>query len=118
MLTIRENIRIGAAIIAGVAGLGLVRFVVFDYVPPEGLIRDLERSVFVKTGMRKPAMAVFGLVSITMMAVFFGLVQQRWPGRRSVKGLVFGASLGIIWSFGFFYWLGVFGDDTSRGILE
>jgi hypothetical protein len=102
MLTIRENIRIGAAIIAGVAGLGLVRFVVFDYVPPEGLIRDLERSVFVKNGMRKPAMAVFGLVSITMMAVFFSLVQQRWPGRHSVKGLVFGASLGIIWSFGFF----------------
>lgn len=102
MLTIRGSLRSGAAIIAGIAGLGLMRFVFLDYVPPEDLIRDLERSMFVTTGMRKPAMVVFTVVSISMMAVFFSFVQQHWPGRRSVKGLVFGASLGIIWSFGFF----------------
>jgi len=101
MLTIRESMRAGAVIIAG-AALGLVRFVIYDYVPPEGLIRNLERSVFVTTGMQMSAKTVFAAVAISMMAVFFRLVQQRLPGRRGVKGLVFGASLGIIWSFGFF----------------
>jgi hypothetical protein len=83
MLTIREGIRTGAAIIAGIAGLGLMRFVFIDYVPPEDLIRDLERSMFVTTRMRKPAMVVYAVVSIIMMAVFFRFVQQRWPKRRS-----------------------------------
>jgi len=101
MLTIRESIRVGAAIIAGIA-LGVARFDLYDYVPPEGLIRDLERSMFVTTGTRTWAIAVFVAVTLILMAVFFRLVQQRWPGRRGVKGLVFGASLGIIWTFGFF----------------
>lgn len=101
MLTLRESMRAGAAIIAGIA-LGVARFDLYDFVPPEGLIRDLERSMFVTTGMRTSAIAVFVAVALIMMAVFFRLVQQRWPGRRGVKGLVFGASLGIVWSFGFF----------------
>ena len=101
MLTMRESMRAGAVIIAG-AALGLVRFVIYDYVPPESLIRNLERSMFVTTGMQMSAKTVFAAVAISMMAVFFRPVQQRWPGRRGVKGLVFGASLGIIWSFGFF----------------
>ena len=101
MLTMRESVRVGAVIIAGVA-FGLGRFVIYDFIPPEGLIRDLERSVFVTTGMQMSAKMVFVAVAVSMMAVFFRLVQQRWPGRRGVKGLVFGASLGIIWTFGFF----------------
>lgn len=101
MLTMRESMRAGAAIIA-LTGLGMARFVLYDFVPPEGLIRDLERSMFVTTGMRMSAIAVYVAVLISMMAVFFRLVQQRWPGRRGAKGLVFGASLGIIFSFGFF----------------
>lgn len=101
MLTIRESMRAGAAIVA-LTGVGVARFVVYDFVPPEGLIRDLERSMFVTTGTRMSAIAVYVVVLISMMAVFFRLVQQRWPGRRGAKGLVFGASLGIIFSFGFF----------------
>ena len=80
----------------------MARFVVYDFVPPEGLIRELERSMFVTTGTRMSAITVYVVVLISMMAVFFRLVQQRWPGRRGAKGLVFGASLGIIFSFGFF----------------
>lgn len=116
MLTTRESVRMGAVIIAGVA-FGLARFVIYDYVPPEGLIRALERSVFVATGMQMPAKMVFVAVAVSMMAVFFRLVQQRWPGRRGVKGLVFGASLGIIWTFGFFTgsaFLGTAEDTVSR----
>ena len=101
MLTIRESMRAGAAIIA-LTGVGVARFVLYDFVPPEGLIRDLERSIFVTTGTRMSAIAVYVAVLISMMAVFFRLVQQRWPGRRGARGLVFGASLGIIFSFGFF----------------
>ncbi len=118
MLTIRESIRTGAAIIAGIAGLGLMRFVFLDYVPPESLIRDLESSMFVTTGMRKPAMVVFAVVSISMMAVFFRLVQQRWPGRRGVKGLMFGASLGTIWSFGFLTGWAFLGTTLQAELLN
>jgi hypothetical protein len=118
MLTIRESVRIGAAIITGIAGLLVARFVFYDYVPPEGLIRDLERSMFVTTGMRKSAGAVFAAVSMIMMAVFFRLVQQCWPGRRGAKGLVFGASLGIIWSFGFFTGWAFLGTTLRADVLN
>ena len=77
MLTLRESVRVGAVIIAGISGLGVARFVFYDYVPPEGLIRDLERSMFVTTGTRKSAMAVYAAVSMIMMTVFFKFVQQR-----------------------------------------
>ena len=117
MLTLRESVRVGAVIIAG-AAVGLVRFVIYDYVPPEGLIRDLERSVFVATGMQMSAKTVFAAVAVSMMAVFFRLVQQRWPGRRGVKGLVFGASLGILWSFGFFTGSAFLGTTLREDFLN
>ena len=117
MLTLRESVRVGAVIIAG-AALGLVRFVIYDYVPPEGLIHDLERSVFVTTGMQMSAKTVFSAVAVSMMAVFFRLVQQRWPGRRGAKGLVFGASLGIIWTFGFFTGSAFLGTTLREDFLN
>ncbi|UCE76132.1 MAG: hypothetical protein JSU62_09700 [Gammaproteobacteria bacterium] len=97
----RDIVRTGAAIITTLAGWGLIRFVFFDYFPPESLIRDLQRSEFVSAGMRKPAIACYATVALIMMAVFFNIVQVRWPGRGGVKGLAFGASLGVVWSFGF-----------------
>jgi hypothetical protein len=109
--------RAGAAIIA-LTGLGMARFVLYDFVPPEGLIRDLERSMFVTTGTRMSAIAVYVAVLISMMAVFFRLVQQRWPGRRGVKGLVFGASLGIIFSFGFFTGSAFLGTTLRADLLH
>jgi hypothetical protein len=97
----RDLVRTGAAIITTLAGWGLIRFVFFDYFPPESLIRDLQRSEFVIAGIRKPAIACYATLALVMMAVFFNIVQVRWPGRRGVKGLAFGASLGVVWSFGF-----------------
>jgi hypothetical protein len=97
----RDIVRTVAAIIATLAGWGLIRFLVFDYFPPESLIGDLERSAFVIAGMRKPAIACYATAALVMMAVFFNVVQARWPGRGGVKGLAFGASLGVVWSFGF-----------------
>lgn len=97
----RDIVRTVAAILAGLAGLGLMRFVFVDYIPPESLSRDLDRSWFVTVGMRRLAMVGYGTVALIMMAVFFKLVQERWPGRRGVKGLIFGSSLGVVWSFGF-----------------
>lgn len=97
----RDIVRTGAAIITTLAGWGLIRFVFFDYFPPESLIRDLQRSEFFSAGMRKPAIACYATAALIMMAVFFNIVQVRWPGRGGVKGLAFGASLGVVWSFGF-----------------
>ena len=101
--TKRNVVFAGAAIILTLAGWGLVRllFPTLDYYPPESLTSDLERSWFVTTGLRKPAMAGYATVALALMAVFFNVVQQRWPGRGGVKGLAFGSSLGVVWSFGF-----------------
>jgi hypothetical protein len=103
MWTKKGIMRAGAAIIGTLAGWGLIRllFPILDYYPPESLTRVLERSWFVTTGLRKLAMASYGLVALVVMTVLFNVVQQRWPGRGDLKGLAFGASWGVVWSFGF-----------------
>jgi hypothetical protein len=101
MWKIRDIVRTAIAIIASLAGMGLIRFYFFDYYPPESLIRDLDRSGIINAGIRKPVMVGYGAVALVMMAVFFKVVQERWPGRGGAKGLAFGASLGVVWSFGF-----------------
>jgi hypothetical protein len=55
----KDIIRTAAAIITPLAGWGILRllFPSLDYFPPERLIRNLERSWFVTSGMRKVMMA-------------------------------------------------------------
>jgi hypothetical protein len=99
----RDIVRAGAAIIGTLVGWGLIRllFPSLDYYPPESLTRDLERSWFVTAGVRKLAMVGYAMVALVVMAVLFNVVQQRWPGRGGFKGMAFGASFGVVWSFGF-----------------
>jgi len=99
----RDMVRAGAAIIMTMVGWGLIRliFPALDYYPPESITRVLEPSWVTTAGVRKAAMFVYGLLALVLMAVFFKPVQERWPGRGAVKGLVFGTALGVIWSFGF-----------------
>ena len=98
-----DIVRTGVAIIVTMVGWLLIRliFPALDYYPPESLIQVLERSWFVTAGLRKPTMFVYGTMAVVLMAVFFKVVQERWPGRGGVKGFVFGTSLGVVWSFGF-----------------
>ena len=99
----RDIVRASAAIIGTLAGWGLIRllFPSLDYYPPESLTRNLERSWFVTAGVRKLAMTGYGMVALVVMAMLFNVVQQRWPGRGGFKGMAFGASFGVVWSFGF-----------------
>jgi len=99
----RNVIRAATAIIVTLAGWLFVRFLFpsLDYFPPEKLIHNLERSWFINSGMRKLTAVVYLTVALILMAVFFNSVQKHWPGRGSMKGLAFGASIGIVWSFGF-----------------
>ena len=99
----RDIVRVSAVIIVTLVGWGLIRllFPGLDYYPPESLTRDLERSWFVIAGVRKLAMSVYALVALVAMAMLFNIVQPRWPGRGDFKGLAFGASFGVVWSFGF-----------------
>jgi hypothetical protein len=103
MWTTRDIVRAGAAIIATLVGWGIFRllFPSLDYFPPESLTRVLERSWFVTAGVRKLAMVGYATVALVVMAVLFNVVQQRWPGRGDFKGMAFGASFGVVWSFGF-----------------
>lgn len=99
----KDIVRAAAAIIVTLVCWGLIRllFPTFDYFPPESLTRDLERSWFVTAGVRKAAGMGYLTVALVLMAVFFNVVQQRWPGKRGVKGLAFGVMIGVVWSFGF-----------------
>jgi len=84
-------------------GWGMIRllFPTLDYFPPEVLVDKLERGWFVNAGVRKAAGLAYLTVALILMAVFFKAVQHRWPGKGGPKGLVFGAWLGVVWSFGF-----------------
>ena len=99
----RDVVRAGAAIIVTLTGWGIIRLLVpvLDYFPPESLSRNLEPGWFVTAGVRKGAGLGYLTLALILMAAFFSAVQRRWPGRRGVKGLVFGTSLGVVWSFGF-----------------
>lgn len=99
----RDIVRVCTVIIVTIVGWGLIRLIFpgLDYYPPESLINNLERSWFVTAGIRKLAMACYATVALIVMAILFGVVQQRWPGRGSLKGLAFGASFGVVWFFGF-----------------
>ena len=99
----RDIIRTGAAVLATLAVWLSARLLIpaLDYFPPEMLIRKLERSWFVTSGLRKPVAATYATVALVLLAIFFNAVQQRWPGRGALKGLAFGTSLAIIWSLGF-----------------
>ena len=99
----RDIVRVCTVIIVTIVGWGLIRLIFpsLDYYPPESLINNLERSWVVIAGIRKLAMACYATLALIVMAILFGVVQQRWPGRGSLKGLAFGASFGIVWFFGF-----------------
>ncbi len=99
----RDIVRVCSVIIGIILGWGLIRLIFpsLDYYPPESLINNLERSWFVTTGLRKLAMACYATVALIVMAILFGVVQQRWSGRGSLKGFAFGASFGVVWFLGF-----------------
>ena len=103
MWTKRDVGRAGVAILVTMVGWGLIRllFPSLDYFPPERLMHDLERSWVFDAGMRKVAMAIYATLALVLMAAFFKVVQERWPGSGAAKGLVFGASIGGVWAFGF-----------------
>lgn len=100
----QEVWRAAVAIAATLAVWGIIRLVFpsLDYYPPEVLLQSLKRSWIVISGTHKAAQVVYALGALTLMAVFFAVLQRRWPGRRGWKGLTFGALLGILWAAGFF----------------
>ena len=99
----RDIVRAGSAIIVTLVSWVLIRLVfpALDYYPPERLVRDLGPSWFVTAGIRQPVKVGYVTVALVLMALFFKVVQEYWPGRGAVKGLVFGAWIGVVWSFGF-----------------
>ena len=103
MWTNREIIRTATAIFATLIGWGVFRllFPALDYFTPESLTSQLERSWIISHGVRKPAGLVYLALALILMAVSFKAVQQRWPGKRGIKGLIFGTWFGGVWSFGF-----------------
>ena len=115
-----DIVRVGAVIILTLVGWGLIRllFPSLDYYPPESLTRNLKRSWFVTTGVRKLAMIAYAMVALVVMAMIFNIVQQRLPGRGDFKGMAFGASFGVVWSFGFLGGWAFLGTTLSAELLN
>ena len=99
----RDIARAGSAIIVTLAGWILIRlaFPALDYYPPESLVRDLGPSWIATTGIRQPVKVGYVTVALVLMALIFRVIQERWPGRGAVKGLVYGMWFGVVWSLGF-----------------
>jgi hypothetical protein len=103
MWTRRDIARASLAILVTLAGWVLIRlaFPPLDYTPPESLVRDLRPSWIAAAGLRQPVKVGYVTVALVLMTLFYKVVQERWPGRAGVKGLAFGAWIGVVWSFGF-----------------
>ena len=95
--------RVNLVIIGTLVAWGLIHLnsLVPDYYPPDNLINNLDRGWFDTAGLRKLAMARYATVALIVIAILFGVVQQRWLGRDSFKGFVFGSSFGVVLFFGF-----------------
>lgn len=120
MPTRPELWRTAAAITATLAAWGVIRLVLpaLDYYPPEGLAQSLQRSWFVVSGMHKAAQLVYALGTLILMAVFFAVVQQRWPGPSRWNGLIFGVLLGLLWAFCFLNSATLFGTTAGEALLN
>ena len=92
-----------AAIIAIVVIWARLFHPTWDYYPPDRLVNALERSAFVTAGVgvRDLAIFVYIVVAAGMMTLFFSIFQGRWALHAGLKGLLYGISLGVIWTFGF-----------------
>ena len=90
-----------AAIIAVVVIWARLFHPTWDYFPPDNLVNSFERSWIVTAGRRDWAFFTYIVIALGTMTLFFSLLQRRWALRAGTKGLLFGMSLGIIWTFGF-----------------
>ena len=113
-------VRGGSAIILTLAGWMLIRlaFPSLDYYPPRNLVQDLGPSWLTAAGIRQPVKIGYVTVALVLMALFFTLVQERWPGRGAVKGLAFGAWVGVVWSFGFLTGWAFLGTTLRAEVLN
>lgn len=93
-----------------------------DYYPPEELIQKLTRSWFAVSGTRTAAQGAYATVTLVLMAVFFAMLQRRWPGRRGWNGSIFGGMLGLLWALGFLsnspFFGTTLGAELLNGILD
>ena len=101
MLTKRFMQFLVAAIIAVTVIWARLFLPAWDYYPPDQLVDTLERSWLVAAGLRELAFFVYVVVALAMMTFFFSIVQRRWALGGAMKGLLYGTSLGVIWTLGF-----------------
>ena len=68
-------------------------------------------SVFIETGTFVPAMIGLNTAILVLLISQFRLVQAALPGRAWQKGLLYGASFGMLWFIAFFELIFVYGSD-------
>jgi hypothetical protein len=58
----------------------------------------LTPSAIVNAGLLIPSFVLFGLVTYGLVALVFVLIQDGLPGKKTMKGLIFGVLFGMMWA--------------------
>ena len=65
---------------------------------PSTASTPLPPSSINKAGLIPIAFTLFGIVTYGLLAIVFVLIQEKLPGKRMTKGLVFGLLFGMMWA--------------------
>ncbi len=83
---------------------GFINMVLHKLLTPDDIsnLSGIKFSYFVENGMILPAIIVWELLAYSVFALVFILIQDRIPGQRWKKGLLYGLSFGGLYFIGMF----------------
>jgi len=55
-------------------------------------------SIIVKSGLIPVVFTIYGIFVYGSLAVIFSLIQNELPGKKIIKGLIFGLAFGLMWA--------------------
>ncbi|MCX8131569.1 MAG: hypothetical protein N3I35_15930 [Clostridia bacterium] len=80
-------------------------------------LSSIKLSIFVKNGMLIPAVIVWELLAFSVLALVFILIQDNLPGKRWIKGLMYGLSFGGLYFIGMFEAVLLFNTSVQSELL-
>lgn len=88
------------------------------YHPPDILDQALPPSVFVRNGINTIVFISYLAMALVLLFLVFTIIQHRLIGKRSVKGLIFGTTLGVLWALGFLSSIEFFGTTLRAELIN
>lgn len=87
-----------------IIGSGFINFVLHGLLSPLNSSNTamFEPSIFIRTGMLIPAIIVWELLAFGILALVYFLIQDKLPGKKGIKGFIYGLSIGGLYFIGMF----------------